>query len=133
MLVATSSTFLLLWLETKVMNARKLAGVPYPNLYASHDEAAKDALKLKFNCCQRAHQNTLEKYPLFLALLGMASLSSPFYAGVGGVLYLVGRVDYAIGYSTGDPKKRNSAISSMAYVGLLALLVLSFKTSLSYF
>ena len=115
------------------MKARKLAGVPYPNMYASQEEAAKDLQKLKFNCTQRSHQNMLEKYPMFLMLLAIGSKTSPLYAGIAGVLYLIGRVDYAIGYSTGDAKKRNSPISALQYVGLLTLLVLSFKTSYSYF
>ena len=133
MLVATSSTFLLFWMEAKVMSARKLSGVPYPNLYASHEEAQKDVLKMKFNCCQRAHQNTLEKLPSFLVLLALATLTSPFYAGIAGSLFIFGRINYAIGYASGDPKGRSSPLSALQLVGFVALLGMSIKTSLSYF
>ena len=40
-------------------------GVGYPNLYA--DASNKNANA--FNCVQRGHQNSLEGYPKFLALL----------------------------------------------------------------
>lgn len=40
-------------------------GVKYPALYADSSNSNAEA----FNCVQRGHQNTLEGYPLFLALL----------------------------------------------------------------
>jgi len=54
----------------------------------------------------RAHQNTLENYPTFLLLLFLGGLEMPLFSAVAGVIYLAGRVSYAKGYYTGDPKKR---------------------------
>ena len=77
-------------------------------------------LKHKFNCVQRAHQNTLENYPIFLMLLAIGSASRPFLSGVYGTIYLLGRLAYAIGYSTGDPAKRNRG--AFGYIGLFGLI-----------
>ncbi len=42
----------------------------------------------------------------FLALLLLAGLKFPIYTSIAGVVYLVGRIVYFAGYSTGDPNKR---------------------------
>jgi glutathione S-transferase len=57
-----------------------------------------------FNLVQRAHQNTIENAPFFLAVL-IASWAFPLYAGIAGLVYLVGRALYMYGY-TKDPKSR---------------------------
>jgi len=54
------------WQAFKVGSARKAAQVKYPQLYAEKAEAEADRLKMKFNCTQRAHQNTLESLPTML-------------------------------------------------------------------
>jgi hypothetical protein len=54
------------WMSFQVGAARKKYNVRYPTMYA--DKASnKDADA--FNCVQRGHQNTLENFPGFLALL----------------------------------------------------------------
>ncbi|GIY84961.1 microsomal glutathione S-transferase 3 [Caerostris extrusa] len=48
----------------------------------------------------------LENYPQFLFLLLTGGLSHPKLSAVGGAIYMLGRIAYALGYSTGDPQKR---------------------------
>lgn len=100
------------WMVFNVMRARKKYNVKYPMLYSPDNQT--------FNCIQRAHQSTLETYPQFLLLLMVGGLQYPRVAAVGGVVYLLGRIAYAIGYSTGDPQKR--VWGSFGFVGLVALL-----------
>ncbi|XP_052087291.1 microsomal glutathione S-transferase 3-like isoform X2 [Mytilus californianus] len=118
-LVASSTYFLMNWLEMRTLLARSEYGVPYPKMYSDDD---------RFNCVQRAHQNTLENYPQFLILLIFGGLTFPKLSAAAGMVWIVGRVFYALGYYSGDPKKRMRG--AFAYIGLLALLVFSIITAL---
>ncbi|VDI49580.1 glutathione S-transferase [Mytilus galloprovincialis] len=118
-LVASSTWFLMNWLEMRTLLARSEYGVPYPKMYSDDD---------RFNCVQRAHQNTLENYPQFLILLVFAGLTFPKLSAAAGMVWIIGRVFYALGYYSGDPKKRMRGV--FAYAGLLTLLVCSIITAL---
>ncbi|GBM64708.1 Microsomal glutathione S-transferase 3, partial [Araneus ventricosus] len=92
-LVGTSSVFVALWHGIRVLLARKKFGIKYPTMYSDSN--------IVFNCIQRAHGNFLENYPQFLFLLLVGGLSHPKLSTFGGILYLLGRIVYALGYSTG--------------------------------
>lgn len=47
------------WQAARVMKARKECGVAYPTLYAP----GTDELATRFNCTQRAHQNSIVRCP----------------------------------------------------------------------
>lgn len=100
------------WMYFNVMRARSKYNVKYPLMYSPENQT--------FNCIQRAHQNTLEMYPGFLLLLMVGGLQHPRVAAVGGVVYLLGRVAFAVGYYTGEPQKRYWGMFGVG--GLLALL-----------
>lgn len=53
----------------------------------------------------------------------IAAIRAPTLAAAAGVLFVVGRVLYAMGYQTGDPKARYRGVVNV--VGLLGLLLLS--------
>jgi len=119
-LVAVASVFMVLWKGIQVGRARKEFNVMYPKMYSEDKE--------KFNCYQRAHQNTLENYPQFLLLLFIGGLEMPVLSALAGAIWVAGRVSYALGYYTGDPKNRMRG--GYAYIGTLILLVATIKFGL---
>ncbi|OWF42712.1 microsomal glutathione S-transferase 3-like isoform X1 [Mizuhopecten yessoensis] len=119
-LTTVASVFLLQWLGIKVAMARKKYEVSYPKMYSGDD---------RFNCVQRAHQNTLEVYPTYLILQILGGLYAPKLGAVCGLIWIAGRVAYALGYYTGDPEKRKWG--AFGYIGLLTLLVCAVMFGLS--
>ncbi|GLI64262.1 hypothetical protein VaNZ11_007464 [Volvox africanus] len=114
------------YMAVKVLQARKKYNVAYPALYATAEECPNPEHRKAFNCVQRGHQNSLENQPIFLALLVTAGLKHPITAAAAGVVYLVGRVLYMKGYSTGVPDKRLRG--SLMYVGLFTLIGIACKS-----
>nr|CAB3263825.1 microsomal glutathione S-transferase 3-like [Phallusia mammillata] len=110
-----ASWVMLQGMAMKVVKARKQYGVEYPNMYSDKEPA--------FNCVQRAHQNTLEGHPSFLFMLTVGGLECPRTAAGLGMVWILGRIAYAKGYSSGDPKNRKWG--SFGYIGSLGLLGLT--------
>jgi len=90
--------FLLFWQGFMVGQKRKLYKVDYPAMYSDNEPV--------FNCYQRVHQNTLERVPIFLAILLSTGLFNAKMAAAFGFLWLIGRVIYSLGYYTGKPNNR---------------------------
>ncbi|RHZ88159.1 hypothetical protein Glove_26g255 [Diversispora epigaea] len=124
-----ASIFLTIYLGAKAGMARRKAGVPYPFMYATAEEAKNDHKKMIFNCHQRAHLNTLEIYPQFLFILVMGGLKYPILSSIGGVIYILGRLAFAWGYQTGDPSKR--VRGAFGYIGALTLIGTSVASAIS--
>merc|ERR1719229_435915 len=112
--------YILMYLGVQVGKARKKYGVEYPNMYADPAHCKEPKMANMFNCIQRAHQNSLEQQPAFLTTVALASMKYPLVAGVSAFIMCLGRLAYAAGYSSGDPKKRMNG--AFGYIGFLALL-----------
>ncbi|KAJ3555876.1 hypothetical protein NM688_g2337 [Phlebia brevispora] len=105
---AVAGTFWLTFYQMlRVARARKAAKIPYPQLYAEKAEAEASKEAHVFNCTQRAHQNTLEWLPQVLTSTLIVGLKYPVYAASLCGVWTAARFIYTIGYSTGDPAKRN--------------------------
>lgn len=116
-LTAVGSMFMLVWKGIKVGQMRKKLKINYPTMYSSDNDL--------FNCYQRAHQNTLENYCQFLTCLFLGGLEMPIFTSIGGLIWILGRISYARGYYTGDPKNRMKG--SYGYIGLLMILGATIK------
>ena len=100
------------YLTVKVVRARKQYDVKPPAVYSNTSNM--------FNCIQRAHQNTLEQIPVFLAILMIVGMAFPKYAAVCGAIFVTSRFSYAWGYYSGNPEKRLNGTYGMAgFFGLL--------------
>ncbi|THG99861.1 hypothetical protein EW026_g2555 [Hermanssonia centrifuga] len=108
LLAVTSSYWLMVWQTTLVGLARKAAGIPYPQLYAEKDEAASSQEAHKYNCVQRAHQNTIETITLILSATLIAGIKYPICAALFCGSMTLSRIAYTLGYSSGVPEKRNA-------------------------
>lgn len=73
--------------------------------YADAAEAKANPAAMRFNCAQRAHQNTLEVVPHTLFTILFSGLRYPTIAIAFGSIWLFGRIIYTVGYSSGDPAK----------------------------
>ncbi|CAO1614094.1 unnamed protein product [Parajaminaea phylloscopi] len=126
-LAAVGTTYLLLAQTILVSSARKRAKIPYPQIYADTAEAAADPVKHKYNCTQRAHQNTLETVPTFFLCLFLAGIRHPRLAAGAGFAWIVGRLFYTLGYSSGVVKRRTTGFG----ISFLALLTLQVTATIS--
>ncbi|KAL8284244.1 hypothetical protein RQP46_004993 [Phenoliferia psychrophenolica] len=122
LLAACSTGFLTVWQGILVSGARKAAGIPYPNAYATAEACLKDEKANKFNCAVRAHANCLEELPWFLFALLYTGIEYPTLAAGSGAFWVLGRIIYTLGYVSGNPKKRMPG-SLLFHIGSLGLLV----------
>merc|ERR1712037_431762 len=114
-LVCILSYFLSFWQGFMVGRMRTKLKVDYPAMYSDTEPL--------FNCYQRAHQNTVEKMPLFLILLLSAGLFNAKVAAALGFFWLLSRVIYSVGYYSGMPKNRvvGSLLSLLTEVALVTM------------
>jgi glutathione S-transferase len=126
---AASASFFVhhIYMASKVVKARKRFNIEYPAMYADDKNCPNESNRNTFNCVQRAHQNSLENQPIFLSLLTLSGLQYPITAAALGGAYLVGRIGYAEGYSTGEPQKRINYVTALTYVGMLGLVGTTIK------
>ncbi|KAG2033003.1 hypothetical protein BDR03DRAFT_711858 [Suillus americanus] len=103
-----STAWVLGWQMLVVGKHRKKSGIKYPQLYAEKAEADASKEAYLFNCAQRAHQNTLEHMPIIVVTTLVTAMKYPVFAGYACGLWALSRILYTLGYTTGDPAKRNT-------------------------
>ncbi|PPQ71129.1 hypothetical protein CVT24_009865, partial [Panaeolus cyanescens] len=103
---ALLSTAVLLFGQNVVVSRyRKAAGIKYPQMYAEKAEADASQAAYRFNCAQRAHQNTLENIPILYVTTLITAMRYPVLAASTCAMFTIGRISYTRGYITGDPAK----------------------------
>lgn len=95
-LVTIAALLTYFWMGIRVGQARTKTGIAAPAM--SGDPTLERAIRI--------HYNTLEALPLFLAGLWLFAIYwNDLFAAAMGLVWIVGRVVYALGYAA-DPKKR---------------------------
>ncbi|KAJ8596327.1 membrane-associated proteins in eicosanoid and glutathione metabolism [Rhizopogon salebrosus TDB-379] len=117
-----SATWLIVWQILRIYPAREAAGIYYPQLYAESAQLKDNPAALRYNCVQRCHQNTLEYIPLICISTLVTGLKYPYIAAAASFFWVLTRVAYTIGYSSGVPEKRaaGNAGGFIVLMGLLA-------------
>ncbi|KAL0951474.1 hypothetical protein HGRIS_008162 [Hohenbuehelia grisea] len=121
--VATS--WLLAGQSVLVGRYRKNAGIPYPYAYAEKVEAANSPAANRFNCAQRAHQNTLESLPVVLVGTVITGLAHPILAASLCGSWVLSRIFYTRGYITGEPKNRYGGLGALGSLASIAVILSS--------
>lgn len=119
-LVASSTFVINMWQSMRIGGLRRKLNINYPEMYSDKHPI--------FNCYQRAHQNTLEQLPFFLVTLLLAGVRFPCYGAMAGAAWVVGRVVYTLGYSSGEPGKRMPGALISMLLGQFPLFVMSVGT-----
>ncbi|RVX72517.1 hypothetical protein B0A52_03707 [Exophiala mesophila] len=113
-----------------VTNLRKAAGVPYPNPYATHQQAKENPAAHKFNCAQRAHANLLENMSQTMAFVLFSALEYPNAAKYLGLGWVVARALYAYGYINDKKTGKGRYLGGWFWFMQLPLLGLSVSTAI---
>ena len=82
----------------------------------------------KFNNAQRAHNNSMEMLPVFLASILVCGLVYPKLSAIAGPLIFIGRVMYVQGYNAKGPTGREKG-AILSLLISVAMLFLTFGTT----
>jgi len=110
---------------------RKKHGITYPRMYA--DAGRNDGTLLRqlteddaneFNRYQRVHQNNSEIMATFFVMMAIAGVGFPVYATIGGLIWVIGRGVYALGYYSSTEKRIYGGFFHAGEIMLLVLCIL---------
>ncbi|KAJ2901311.1 MAPEG family protein [Zalerion maritima] len=116
LVVACSSFFVNTYHVLLTSKFRKASGLVYPAPYASNEQAEKDPKAYAFNCAQRAHSNFTENHPSSMGAMLIAGLKYPQAAAMVGTGWVVARIIYAAGYTSGAGPKGRSVGSGISFL-----------------
>ncbi|WND03324.1 MAPEG family protein [Temperatibacter marinus] len=113
-LVTILSALMLIWFALKVGGARGKHEIKAPSV-SGPDE---------FNRVYRAHQNTVEMMVVFLPTLWVfSSLVNDLYAGILGIIWILGRVLYFFAYCKEASKRARGFLIS--FLALMVMIIWS--------
>ncbi|KAF9437130.1 Microsomal glutathione S-transferase 3 [Entomortierella beljakovae] len=119
---AIASMVLVSYFGIRVTKQRSVAKVALPFEYAEASECKDNHQKYLFNCYQRVHQNTLEQFTGYMASLLISGIKYPVASSALGAVWILGRIFYFYGYTTGNPASRQMGVfGHVGEVGLMGL------------
>lgn len=81
--------------------------------FAAADDEQKKALYL-FNCAQRAHANYVENHPSTAIAMLIAGLQHPRTSALLGLIWMFGRIMFALGYTRKDKDNASGRVIGFA-------------------
>ncbi|KAJ7093955.1 hypothetical protein B0H15DRAFT_799000 [Mycena belliarum] len=105
-----------------VSRFRARAGIKYPNLYADKAEVAASPTAHRFNCMQRAHQNTIENIAMIYMTSTVLGLRHPMLAASALGAWIIATTAYTVGYASGDPARRDNIFTNIFYMPAIGTL-----------
>ncbi|KAJ8591148.1 hypothetical protein M405DRAFT_789276, partial [Rhizopogon salebrosus TDB-379] len=76
-------------------------------VYAESAQSKDNTAVHRYNCVQRiCHQNTLKNIPLIIISTLIIGLNYPYIAAAASFFWVLTRVGYTIGYSSGVPRRQ---------------------------
>jgi len=79
----------------------------YPEMgQGRYSDKLTDEQWIEFNNYQRAHNNYLEGLPLILIMMVVSGLNYTFFTFILGIVYIIGRQFYSVGYQLNSGKVR---------------------------
>ena len=132
-ILAASSTFVMGIVHGMYTGGfRKQAKIPYPNAYATAEEASKNTLAWQFNAAQRAHANYQENQTSVLAAILIAGLKYPLISAGLGAAWTVNRFFFMTGYTNAKKSDGSGRFNGAAFwLCQFALFGLSIATGVS--
>ncbi len=117
--VTVLAVLVFFWTGWRVGGARSKYNVKAPATTGSAE----------FECVYRVQMNTLEQIVIFLPLLWLANgyfRMMPYLVGALGLVWVVGRIMYATGYSAENPGGRSTGflVAGVATLGLLIMTII---------
>jgi glutathione S-transferase len=115
--------------------ARKKYGIKYPDMGSGrHSQKLTDVQWEEFNNYQRAHGNYVEGVSSAITFQLLSGLFYPKAAAIWGLVYLIGRQIYAMGYARSGSNGRmvGALLLDVALVAKLGLIVTGCLKMLGY-
>ena len=131
---------------TVVTIGRKRHGYKLPVMYAAVDMHIEDVVQggavlsggdaslaqrslekaVAYSCYQRAHQNALETFPMFLSLSAAGGARYPIATAIHGACWLLGRIVWTRGYLSATPIKRyDNPLSNLIWFSFFGVMATS--------
>eukprot|EP00049_Salpingoeca_infusionum_P000514 m.40407 g.40407 ORF g.40407 m.40407 type:complete len:206 (-) comp10436_c0_seq2:102-719(-) len=112
----------IVWMKYQAQKSRTQYQIPNPTIFALQGEGSLATYQdwSRFTASQRAYSVTCADSLRLLVLFPFALLYSPYLSAIGVYVWVLGRIVYYYGYTSGDPARRTVGLWGVTGTWLLA-------------